>query len=208
MEGRRRGFRAYSATSYSKVEVLARQVRDRLDIPATGPIPGVRLFEGLFRCEVIVAGLAVPLSPSVESLPTGVEGVTRYEPEEGRITVALSLESYRGLEREEPRSRFSVCHEIGHAVQHARELLDWSSDQHHREGLRRGVPTPHPDYYDTEWQANSFAAALLMPARGLLKLQGAGQLYAGEMQGHFGVSRESAQIRLRVFSHRQFELLR
>ena len=73
---------------------------------------------------------------------------------------------------------------------------------------RGGQEVEHEAYQDTEWQANAFAGALLMPARGLLILdQEHGELSTALVTEHFRVSAEAAGYRLELYNNRKKELL-
>ena len=62
---------------------------------------------------------------------------------------------------------------------------------------------------DTEWQANAFASALLMPAPGVaaLERENGGLLTVSMIVERFRVSREAANYRLDLFTARRLELL-
>ena len=60
---------------------------------------------------------------------------------------------------------------------------------------------------DTEWQANGFAAAMLVPATGLVQLEQAGRLDVRTVAGIYLVSLQAAELRLKVFADRRRELL-
>lgn len=76
------------------------------------------------------------------------------------------------------RDRFTVAHEIGHAVMHVGTLNRVESG------------TAVPAYRNPEWQANKFAAALLMPRQLIHQCTS-----TGEIVTKFGVSREAAHYR-------------
>lgn len=81
-----------------------------------------------------------------------------------------------------PRHRFTVAHEAGHAMMHVRTL--------------NRLPTSTGKvaaFRDPEWQANRFAAALLMP-RHLVR----NCTSIAEITEKFGVSRECAEMRIRT----------
>jgi Zn-dependent peptidase ImmA (M78 family) len=86
--------------------------------------------------------------------------------------------------RDEPRARFTVIHELAHWFLHTGEDAP----------LARMMPNSNlPLYRQSEWQANQFAGALLMPAKyfdasDLVNIEGV-------MKRH-GVSHGAAQIRL------------
>ena len=74
--------------------------------------------------------------------------------------------------------------------------------------LHRGEQAHRP-FRDTEWQANAFASALLMPAQGLIALEREhGALTVVEIADRFGVSHEAAGYRLDLFAKRRGELTR
>ena len=81
-----------------------------------------------------------------------------------------------------PRHRFTVAHEAGHALMHVGTL-------------NRMPPSTGkvPAFRDPEWQANRFAAALLMPRHLVSKCAS-----VGEIMQRFGVSRECAERRIKT----------
>lgn len=94
----------------------------------------------------------------VQELPVSLEAM--INPVDRVMT--LSEETYMGLVKGVPRSRFTVAHEIGHVLLHARYLGDLILENKGILTLNRGNI---PSYKDPECQANAFAAALLMPTR-------------------------------------------
>jgi len=67
----------------------------------------------------------------------------------------------------------------------------------------------HKPFQDTEWQANAFASALLMPAHGIAAIErDYGILNADLIVEQFKVSREAAGYRLNTFRERKEDLLR
>lgn len=73
------------------------------------------------------------------------------------------------------RDRFTLCHELGHYLLHQPEAIS----------LARGKV---PVYRDPEWQANTFAAELMAPAR-LIKGSSIDQIMS-----ECGMSRQAASI--------------
>lgn len=57
----------------------------------------------------------------------------------------------RGAIHDNPRDRFTLCHELGHYILHQPENISYA---------RGDIPV----YQNPEWQANTFAAELLAPA--------------------------------------------
>lgn len=60
---------------------------------------------------------------------------------------------YDGAVEGNPRDRFTLAHELGHYLMHSPERIS----------LARSIE--YPKYCDPEWQANVFAAELLVPYR-------------------------------------------
>lgn len=58
---------------------------------------------------------------------------------------------YEGAVKGNPRDRFTLCHEFGHWFLHQPESVSFA---------RGTIPT----YCDPEWQANTFAAELMIPS--------------------------------------------
>lgn len=74
-----------------------------------------------------------------------------YDPVENCIRIRQSV--YDQACKGNPHHRFTIAHEIGHYFLHGRAVAF----------ARCSDSTYIPAYKDPEWQANSFAAALLMP---------------------------------------------
>ncbi len=166
-------------------------------------LPSLELFEGLERYAVRVGGDLIQLSYGVaDDLSYGVEAATRYDSDADQIVIVLSEDTYGSLELDnDSRARFTVAHEIGHAVLHAVELVRLSKIPHTKAALMRGLFATHQIYRDTEWQANAFAGALLMPAAELKRLEYEyGDLSAGTIQQYFQVSYSAAEKRLSVYN--------
>ncbi|MBX3465301.1 MAG: ImmA/IrrE family metallo-endopeptidase [Planctomycetes bacterium] len=91
---------------------------------------------------------------------------------------------------------------------HHRELTRLSNIPHQvaMATLKRGAFN-HQIYEDTEWQADAFSAAFLMPAGGLEALRLAGRLDPYEVAAHYNVTLSAANRRIRTFSSRRLELL-
>ena len=155
-----------------------------------------------------MGGMNIPINYCVEDLPRSAEALTRFYPEREEIEIVLSESTYNALECDHPRARFSLCHEIGHAVLHPAELIRISRFSMQELALFRQHQKPPPVYRDAEWQAEALAGALLMPADGLEYLRNRnGSLSASIVQNHFKVSLAAATSRLRVFGQRRSELI-
>lgn len=81
----------------------------------------------------------------------------------------------------DPRARFTVAHEYGHAF------------LGHRRTFNRVAPGAHYPWNDSEAQANAFAAAFLMPTE---QIEEEGLRTSLDIARYFGVSRPAAAFRL------------
>lgn len=130
------------------------------------------------------------LDPGVEQLPDGVEGMTWPD---GRVIV--SEETYRGAALGKGRSRFTIPHEGYHGIQHRSQIRKALYDAGELILYRRQLVKP---YQDPEWQANTFASAILMPASMVRELaRKEGKLFlVSTMAEVFQVSPTAAEVRL------------
>jgi hypothetical protein len=206
------GVRADRGQSHQSIERAALNLRRRIasDVPLNKALPvGWELFDRVDKCKV--AGERVGLEAAAEDLPAGIEGLTRYDPRRKRIIISLSRRTYRALERNDGRARFSLAHELGHAVLHCEMLMREGAVAHQMAALRRGEPLRHEKFEDTEWQANTFASALLMPAMGLASVERTVAPFPLSVQAVadvFVVSDEAAMYRIDNFRTRRTKLLR
>jgi Zn-dependent peptidase ImmA (M78 family) len=187
------GLKADAAHSYLTIEKIALDVRRALfprQALATA-IPGLELFE---RLHLYSVG-GTKLSYEVSVLPNGVEAKAEYDAARGVIVIVLSEETYAALEANDPRAKFTVFHEVGHALLH-HGLLKKLAVLPHGTALNRAEA--HPKYMDTEWQANAFAAAILMPASAIAEMPEWSPSRAVNVALRFGVSTKAAEVRLRV----------
>lgn len=141
-------------------------------------------------------GFGDPIEPVVASLGGAISfrapiGVDRHdsiviEPS-GQFRIFLSsMTSSR-------RDRFTLAHELGHFFLHfplVRQL-------HPHAGMRatRWVDDTNPDLQRCEWEANWFAAALLMPESEFRSIYSAGGIDSA--QAKFEVSEQAASVRAR-----------
>lgn len=65
--------------------------------------------------------------------------------------IYLREDVYEDLEKDDTRAAFTLAHEFGHYILHAKSTFDIT--------MQKNVPI----YYSSEWQANVFAADFLMP---------------------------------------------
>lgn len=189
-----------SARSHEEIARIAATVRGKL-APATSEESGLdmlQIFERLNRFNVALRdGRRLGLDYDVKEMPIEVEGLATHLPRRAQIVVVLSERMYEKLESGDPRANFLAAHEIGHAVLHAGAICAGAS----LHGLHRRR-APLKAYEDSEWQANAFAANLLMPASGVRMLASRATQPEHVIARRFGVSVQAAGYRLRQLAIR------
>jgi hypothetical protein len=202
-----RGLRVKEGRSYGRIERDAFSTRKHVlsNVALDEALPVHRLFESLGRLQVMASGRYRRVQYVVEEgLGYGVEALTRYNREDDVFEVVLDPTTYDAIERgDEGRSIFTVPHEVGHLVLHPEECFELATIPHHRAMLR----AQHKIFFDSEWQANVFAAALTMPAGGLAILESRGLLSPEIVRATYKVSAQAAAIRVAVYLQRKAELL-
>lgn len=134
---------------------------------------------------------AFSLMPGVAELSDGVEGMTWPD---GRVQV--NEETYRNATNGNGRARFTMCHEAYHGIQHRSQIRRVLMDSGELTLFRRSELDAR---VDPEWQANAFAAAILMPASMVRAVwKEARDKPIEDMIYYFGVSKTAASIRLRT----------
>lgn len=108
------------------------------------------------------------------------------------IVMHIRSDVFESACRDEPRHRFTIMHELGHCLLgHSRTL--------NRAGIDRAPET----YEDSEWQANQFAAEILMPLEVIHKNK---LNTALKIETHFNVSAKAAARRVTQLQKRgEFE---
>ena len=204
------GVRADCGYSHRKLERFAAYVREQLKFSPTAAIDTLRLFDGLDDITVHDGtGRAIPLRGNVIELEDS-EGFTKYDSDRRIIEILASAKTYDWLEQDYPRGGYFVAHELGHCLLHTDQLVRLAQTPAAQQAaFHRGWQvTAHEIYRDTEWQANAFASALLMPARGLLALeQKHGELCPTGIAEHFRVSAEAANYRIELYKKRKGQLV-
>ena len=109
----------------------------------------------------------------------GVEGLT-FRDDEGVDRIVLPQSVYHSAWSDDGRARFTAAHEIGHWALHSKCAL-----------ARAHASTLKP-FENSEWQANLFAAEILMPVRFIYADDTAQDLCT-----RFRVSLQAAELRLR-----------
>ncbi len=128
------------------------------------------------------------------------EAVSEYR--RGAVAVRLRADVLDGTKAGNAHFRFTVAHEIGHAVLHRSDLI-----QHRGCAFRdiltatEKLPPEVPIFCSPEWQANAWAGAFLMPLAGvrsyLNRLRKQGNEFSQMLFAlHFQVSSQAASIRL------------
>lgn len=134
------------------------------------------------------------LDPGVDQMSDGVEGMTWPD---GRVLV--NEETYRGADDGVGRARFTIVHEGYHGIKHRLQIRKALVDTGELVLYRRHDIKP---YVDPEWQANTFAGAILMPEIMVRRLATGIQrsLLISRMVDVFGVSQKAAEVRLKKLS--------
>ena len=96
--------------------------------------------------------------------------------ETGKGIIKIREDVYDRAANDSPRDRFTICHEIGHAILHTPDRVEFARGE-------------IPAYRDSEWQANRFAAALLAPRNLAMNMT------AKQIEETFGLSAQAALIR-------------
>lgn len=136
----------------------------------------------------------IGFSYGVEDLPRQEEAHTDFE----ENIIILSPKTYDDLQKGMHRARFTMAHEIGHAVLHtdsirAARLVSASRKIAGIPKFRRGQ---FPAYVDPEWQANKFASSFLMPEQLLDWLASKGILTAPTLAFYAHTSEGAATYRI------------
>ncbi len=171
----------------ARAERLVQEYRPGL-LSNPGPFPIAELLE--FDLEK-TCGVQFWVS---DSLPSHVEGVTYPLGERGPAETFLSERVFDDMDRGAGRARFTGAHEVGHAVLHVRQLQQemWHGTFG---GLHRKAAVERER--NPEWQANAYAAALLMPAPSVaIAYKQFGDVGRPALARTFGVSFDAMTYRL------------
>ena len=210
MPRRPSGIRADRGYSYRELERCAADVREHLDLPPDVAINTMWLFDKLDITAQARTGQDIPIHGYVIELED-LEGFTKYDKDRQIIEILASAQTYEWLEQDHPRSRYFLAHELGHCLLHTDQLVRLAKMPMAQCGAlhRNRQLSVHEIYRDTEWQANAFASALLMPARGLQALEKKHRdgLCPIKIAAHFLVSVEAAGSRLTLYNDRKPQLL-
>jgi len=193
------GIRADEKHSYSSIERLAMGLREMLSLHTMDRFDALKFFdETVPEMTIECRAGTIHLCEAIDDCPQ--EGHTRWDRESNLLEVSLSGQTYARLREGHPRARYTVAHEAGHACLHTDQIIrlggmDVNSQVAlHRERIR------HDACQDTEWQANAFGSALLMPAEGVERLfNRLGRVSAHALTETFAVSLECATYRIGTY---------
>jgi hypothetical protein len=201
------GVRADRGLSYRELERYAGVVRNYLKLEPEDALDALHLFENLDEIKIKTGnGRVIPLRGGVVALENS-EGYTRYDKLRNVMEILPSKLTYSWLEQRLPRACYFVAHELGHCTLHTDQLVRLAQLPTQQQAAFHRGRADHRPYQDTEWQANAFASALLMPAKGIqLFEQKNGGITAGLIAAQFRVSQEAAGYRLGLYQTRRQEL--
>lgn len=174
-----------SPLSRRDIESMASKIRVKAGLPDETHFPIINFFEHWmvrlfpkFNYRYVNAEEMREYEKLCGMEPTGEsEGLTIR----GENLVVIREDVLDLAESGDGHSRYTFAHEIGHFILHLHDII----------GFPRGGSQKVPAYKRSEWQANVFAAALLMP-KGLVT-----GLDVDEIVEHFGVSKQAAEIRIK-----------
>lgn len=157
--------------SRAAVEDFAVRIRERMNLG----MGRIDIYEVAHRLGGKVDFFDFPLYPDPDQVSTLIvhgprEFKIRLAPQDGRL-----------------RNVFTVAHELGHYILHAK----WGE---------KPLIAYRRDKDRTEWEANWFAAAFLMPRESVSALMTSASGEddpAQRVANHFGVSRAAAEVRLK-----------
>ncbi len=126
---------------------------------------------------------------STYDLPEGISGKIAKDPVDGGTSgYSISVNAFEAYKRR----RFTVAHECAHFILHREFIGDELTD----DALYRSDKLPTT----AEFEANNFAADLLMPRALVSKMQQAGYTTARTLAELFEVSEKAMEVRLRYLS--------
>jgi len=193
------GIRADRKESYRSIEKVASALREVISLAPLDRFDALNFFNQIVpQMTVDCDAGSIPLYEVVDNCQQ--EGCTRWDAESGFLQIVLSERTHDQLLADHVRARSTVAHEAGHACLHTDQIIRLhgmsltSQVAFHRE------KSPHEACQDTEWQANAFGSALLMPAAGVERIFARlGRQSAVALAEHFGVSMESATYRIGTY---------
>lgn len=167
-----------SPRSVKEIRHIAMRVRGILELP--------RLINNMehFLEKLFIFGITIDV---VDNESMGLGGWQHSEaccnPE--TAVIWLPNNTYCDACNNEPRAKFTIFHELGHILLAHRRIL-------HRNTTNNNIN--YKPYEDSEWQADQFAAEILMP---LEEIRLFGLSTTEQIQNLFGVSFQAADNRIR-----------
>lgn len=129
------------------------------------------------------------LGPRAENLPDEISGMIRRAGDKWEVVF--------NARHAKVRQRFTVAHEIGHFIYHRDLLAMGVSDTLAYRADVNELPNENIKR-EQEWQANNFAANLLVPNHWLRAAQASGLTDVKELARQFEVSETVMRIKLRM----------
>lgn len=154
-------------TSRIKLRALARKTRSLADAAEDQPFPVVKFLEKVMLWLDYEMDI-VPDSEMEENYAETIPSLRIF-----RIRESVYENAIRGYHRD----RFTIAHEIAHLLFHDDITVTYARNE-------KTIPA----YMDPEWQANTFAAELLVPHTQISEMS------AEEISKKYGVSKKVAQI--------------
>ncbi|QJR01133.1 ImmA/IrrE family metallo-endopeptidase [Sphingobium yanoikuyae] len=158
--------------SEHQIERLAKMVRQELGVDPGSRLAMQPILE--FALDDMIDGAYLRVASDGEM--GGAEGRTDWH----QPVITLSAGTYAALTKGNHRARMTAAHELGHLLMHTKQPV-----YYYRERTK-------DNRLDPEWQADTFAAALLMPADAFRKMKSVRQAMTA-----FGISRSAALRRAR-----------
>lgn len=197
-------FQEVSETAEGVVEALfPESFRHGTAIPV---LDAFDLLDDQQMLEEIEAAAPIKFAPyDVGDWPdTKPEGQTCYQDSENVLLVGIREDMFeRATEDKDGRARFTLAHELAHALLHGDLLVEKEGQAFRDETCtaQSSKPDGIPYYRWPEWQANVWASAFLMPAEAIRSfVEGKGvadeEFSIQDMAQHFQVSVQAARIRL------------
>jgi hypothetical protein len=193
------GIRADRKHSYHSIEEIVSEVRKMLSLGSLDRFDALQFFERVIpdMTEECRAG-EISLCEAFDDCQE--EGRTRWDSDRELVEIGLSEKTYALLREDHVRARYTVAHEAGHALLHTDQIIRLGGMELSSHIAFHRERNPHEACQDTEWQANAFGSALLMPAEGVERLfRRLGRTSAAAITEMFGVSIESAAYRIATY---------
>lgn len=171
------------------------------------PIPTQTKKEHVFKfAEEFGRAVQFQIGDPLEPLVARLGGTISYDEgshDVGGIPESISVRSFRDftiylpLNTSRERDRFTVAHELGHLFLHY-PLVQKRYGAHAFMVATRWVDETNADLQRTEWEANWFAAALLMPQFAIEAAFGANSRDIAATAARFGVTEMAISVRAKT----------